>query len=82
MGLYFSAFDKVFLIVFLLEIIFKWYTDFWGFWRVPWNLFDFFIVFISILADGRSVVHPVLSLQCDGHFWFSLQVDVLLRLLA
>jgi uncharacterized membrane protein YgcG len=46
------SFDKALLTIFSLEILLKWYHGFWAFWKVGWNVFDFLLVFISILGDG------------------------------
>jgi len=45
--------DKLFLTVFIMEILFKWYDDFLGFWRVGWNVFDFVIVAASLLGPSE-----------------------------
>lgn len=29
-----KVFDSIFLTLFLMEILMKWYSDFWGFWYV------------------------------------------------
>ena len=51
----FLALDKLFLTVFVLEILVKWYTDFLGFWGTGWNIFDFVIVTASILGPSECV---------------------------
>ena len=51
-GSVFLALDKLFLVVFIMEILFKWYHDFLGFWRVGWNVFDFVIVAASLLGPS------------------------------
>lgn len=41
--------DKIFLSIFVLEIVFRLIADFRGFWRDPWRIFDFFVVTIALL---------------------------------
>ena len=48
------ALDKLFLTVFVLEILVKWYNDFFGFWTTSWNVFDFVIVAASILGPSEE----------------------------
>ena len=52
-GAVFVALDKLFLTVFVLEILVKWYNDFLGFWTTSWNVFDFVIVAASILGPSE-----------------------------
>jgi len=33
-----------------MEIVLKWYIDFWGFWLSGWNIFDFALVAVGILG--------------------------------
>ena len=47
------ALDKLFLTVFIMEILIKWYHDFFGFWKVNWNIFDFIIVAASLLGPSK-----------------------------
>lgn len=47
------ALDKLFLTIFALEILVKWYNDFFGFWATGWNVFDFVIVAASILGPSE-----------------------------
>ncbi|OXA51955.1 Cation channel sperm-associated protein 4 [Folsomia candida] len=47
---YFYIFDQVILSVFLFEILIKWIYDFRLFWKVGWNIMDFIIIFLIILA--------------------------------
>lgn len=47
------ALDKFFLTVFIMEILIKWYHDFFGFWKVNWNIFDFIIVAASLLGPSK-----------------------------
>ena len=53
-GSVFTALDKFFLTVFIMEILIKWYHDFFGFWKVNWNIFDFIIVAASLLGPSES----------------------------
>lgn len=50
----FVVLDFIFLTFFTVEIVLKWLADFSGFWRVGWNVFDFFIVAISLAGKGLS----------------------------
>lgn len=50
----FFVLDFIFLTFFTVEIVLKWLADFYGFWRVGWNVFDFLIVFISLAGQGLS----------------------------
>ena len=49
----FLALDKLFLTIFVLEILVKWYNDFIGFWGTGWNVFDFVIVSASVLGPSE-----------------------------
>jgi hypothetical protein len=53
---YWDAADNIFLTIFVVEILLKWYHGFFSFWRVGWNVFDFVIVAVSILGSGVSFV--------------------------
>ncbi|XP_036413771.1 cation channel sperm-associated protein 2-like [Colossoma macropomum] len=37
--------------VFYVEIVLKWMDDFCQFWRNAWNVFDFFLTFLSVLPE-------------------------------
>jgi len=41
--------DKACLLIFVLEITLKFMAYRWGFWRSPWNVFDFIVVGIALL---------------------------------
>ena len=58
-GAIFLALDKFFLTVFVLEILVKWYSDFFGFWTTGWNIFDFVIVAASILGPSELCVSQI-----------------------
>lgn len=53
------ALDKIFLTVFIMEILIKWYHDFFGFWKVNWNIFDFVIVAASLLGPSKDIIPAV-----------------------
>jgi cation channel sperm-associated protein 4 len=44
----FALLDNVFLGIFIMEILLKWYCNFWDYWRSGWNILD-------ILITGTSV---------------------------
>lgn len=47
----FMAFEWFYVYAFLLELLINMYGHFWWeFWKSGWNLFDFFIVVISLMA--------------------------------
>jgi hypothetical protein len=48
----FKIFDTVFVTAFAVEIMLKWYANFFGYWRLGWNVFDFILVASSIFAPG------------------------------
>ena len=50
-----SSIDSIFLTIFVVEIVLKWYNGFWIFWKVGWNVFDFFVVFVSLLGQVSFV---------------------------
>ena len=65
-GAVFLALDKLFLTVFVMEILVKWYCDFIGFWSTGWNIFDFVIVAASILGPselGCNIPHCALCVH-------------------
>lgn len=49
--------DYVFLTIFSVEILFKWFYSFTDFWKSSWNIFDCLIVLLSYLGS----VLPFLS---------------------
>lgn len=51
-GMYFHAFDRVCLVIFIMEMLFKLYYDFWTFWLEPWNIFDFIIISFTVLGNN------------------------------
>lgn len=46
--------DRFFFIVFIFEILLKWYHDFIGFWMVGWNIFDFLVIVGSLFIQSKS----------------------------
>jgi len=50
----FDFLDLATLSVYIMEIVLKWYIDFWGFWRSGWNIFDFALVAVGILGRYAS----------------------------
>jgi hypothetical protein len=50
----FNAIDFVFLTIFSMEILFKWFRGFKLFWTEGWNIFDFVLVAISLIGSGLS----------------------------
>ncbi len=49
--------DKIFLGIFVVELLMRLSDDFKGFWRDPWRIFDFFVVVIALLpATGALAV--------------------------
>ena len=47
--------DRVFLTIFVLELVLRLIADFRGFWRDPWRIFDFFVVAIALLPATGSL---------------------------
>mmetsp|Transcript_26663 Transcript_26663/g.43594 ORF Transcript_26663/g.43594 Transcript_26663/m.43594 type:complete len:813 (+) Transcript_26663:354-2792(+) len=41
----------IILTIFTLEILLKWMQGFAEFWRVPWNVFDFLLVSVSLVSE-------------------------------
>jgi cation channel sperm-associated protein 2 len=48
--------DTVFLLLYVIEILLKFLDSFTGFWRDPWNVFDFAITFASLPEFALSFV--------------------------
>ncbi|CAB3990743.1 cation channel sperm-associated 4-like [Paramuricea clavata] len=46
----FSVLDQCLMTVFVCEILFKWYHGFFMFWKMGWNILDFFIVVALLLG--------------------------------
>ena len=47
--------DRIFLTVFIMEILIQWYNNFFGFWLVNWNIFNFIIVAASLFGPSKYV---------------------------
>ncbi len=47
--------DKVFLGIFVLELVMRLSVDFRGFWRDPWRIFDFLVIAIALLPATGSL---------------------------
>lgn len=46
--------DLIFLTIFVVEILLKWYHGFFLYWKSGWNVFDFVVVGISLLSTGMD----------------------------
>lgn len=59
------ALDKVILAVFVVELLAKLYVYRGGFWRQPWNVFDFIVVAIALMpaAGPLSVLRALRILR-------------------
>lgn len=44
--------DKILLGIFVIELALRLSTDFRGFWRDPWRIFDFFVVAIALIPTS------------------------------
>ncbi|MEL6679978.1 MAG: ion transporter [Pseudomonadota bacterium] len=57
--------DRIFLVIFVLEIVIKLIAQGLGFFRRPWNLFDFAVVAVSLAPDsgGLSVLRALRILR-------------------
>lgn len=56
-GTLLSQLDKIFLSIFVLELIMRLANDFRGFWRDPWRVFDFFVIALALLpATGPLAI--------------------------
>jgi len=45
-----QVFDLIFVTIFVIEILLKWYHGFILYWRNGWNIFDFLVVVISLFS--------------------------------
>ncbi len=49
--------DSFSVIVFTAEIVLKWMDNFRGFWKNPWNIFDFVVtVVVSFSTDVLAIL--------------------------
>lgn len=51
----FSVLDQCLMTIFVCEILIKWYHGFFMFWKMGWNVLDFFIV-VALLLGPSSVL--------------------------
>lgn len=51
----FSVLDQCLMTIFVCEILVKWYHGFFMFWKMGWNVLDFFIV-VALLLGPLSVL--------------------------
>ncbi len=55
----FLIIDQLFLTIFILEILYKWYFGFFSFWKSGWNWFDVIIVSagpgVQFLSNSRTL---------------------------
>ncbi|KXS17239.1 hypothetical protein M427DRAFT_68641 [Gonapodya prolifera JEL478] len=71
-GHIFQIVDQLFIGIFIMEILFKWYVDFWGFWSSGWHWFDFVLV-------GASLAGGTLAFASNGRILRILRVLRALR---
>lgn len=50
-----QVFDLIFLTIFVMEILLKWYHGFFLYWKSGWNVFDLFVVALSLLGPCMNV---------------------------
>ncbi|KAJ3380297.1 hypothetical protein HDU92_006063 [Lobulomyces angularis] len=50
--LFFTLVDYIFLSIFIMEILFKWFYNFFDFWKNSWNVFDFVIILLASIGPG------------------------------
>ncbi|KAI8809047.1 Ion transport protein-domain-containing protein [Cladochytrium replicatum] len=50
----FSLIDYIFLSIFMVEIVFKWYYGFWNFWKNAWNYLDVIVVVAALSGPAIS----------------------------
>ncbi|XP_072033411.1 cation channel sperm-associated protein 4-like [Amphiura filiformis] len=46
----FNVFDNIVLTIFVCELALKWYNGFFIYWRIGWNVLDFFIILTLLLG--------------------------------
>ncbi|KNE68099.1 hypothetical protein AMAG_13268 [Allomyces macrogynus ATCC 38327] len=46
----FAAMDSIFLSIFIMEVLFKWYYAFVTFWKSPWNWLDLGLIVVALLG--------------------------------
>jgi len=51
------AIDRLFLLIFVVELLMRLFVDFKGFWRDPWRVFDFIVIGLALMpATGPLAV--------------------------
>jgi len=50
----FSVLDQCLMTIFVCEILVKWYHGFFMFWKMGWNVLDFFIVVALLLGPSSA----------------------------
>jgi len=57
--------DNICLAIFVVELVLKLFAKGWAFFRDPWNIFDFFIIGISLVpaSEGLSVLRALRILR-------------------
>lgn len=53
----FITFHYIFLTIYILEILLKWYCDFFGFWKSFGNVFDFVIIIITLFGPSKPFTY-------------------------
>ncbi|KAI8621168.1 Ion transport protein-domain-containing protein [Chytriomyces sp. MP71] len=59
----FYIMDYVFLAIFIMEILFKWFYGFFQFWKSGWNIFDTVIVILSLAGSNIPIFADVRILR-------------------
>lgn len=54
-GLMLEYLDRIFISIFVLEILARLIADFRGFWRDPWRVFDFIIVAVALVPTTGAM---------------------------
>lgn len=52
--------------IFVCEILVKWYHGFFMFWKMGWNVLDFFIVVALLLGPCEFKTTEILVIWCQG----------------
>ena len=60
----FTQFNQVFIGIFVMEILFKWYYGFKDFWTSGWNILDLILVAASCLAYCIYFIFYYTHLSC------------------
>ena len=50
----FTVLDQIFVGIFLMEILLKWYYGFFSFWKSGWNVFDCVLVVTALLGPSNK----------------------------